>query len=219
MKKIIFIFLLLLVCVPIAYYFNMPTHEKELAVINPIDLNSEMVDVELRTKGKDHYIADFDLMNQDGEAFSSKSVSKKIWVVEYFFASCMGICPIMNEQMKRIQSAYYSDTNVVILSFTVDPENDTPKVLKEYANAHESAAGKWFFLTGNKESIYKLARKSFFLLKPAEAKNQGDVGSDFIHTNNFVLIDENKQIRGYYDGTNRNEVDELIEDIAILQNE
>tara|TARA_Y100000766_G_C18776426_1_gene541011 strand:- start:215 stop:874 length:660 start_codon:yes stop_codon:yes gene_type:complete len=219
MKKIIFIFLLLLVCVPIAYYFNMPTHEKELAVINPIDLNSEMVDVELRTKGKDHYIADFDLMNQDGEAFSSKSVSKKIWVVEYFFASCMGICPIMNEQMKRIQSAYYSDTNVVILSFTVDPENDTPKVLKEYANAHESAAGKWFFLTGNKESIYKLARKSFFLLKPAEAKNQGDVGSDFIHTNNFVLIDENKQIRGYYDGTNRNEVDELIEDIAILQKE
>jgi len=219
MKKIIFIFLLLLVCVPIAYYFNMPTDEKELAVINPIDLNSEMVDVELRTKGKDHYIADFDLMNQDGEAFSSKSVSKKIWVVEYFFASCMGICPIMNEQMKRIQSAYYSDTNVVILSFTVDPENDTPKVLKEYANAHESAAGKWFFLTGNKESIYKLARKSFFLLKPAEAKNQGDVGSDFIHTNNFVLIDENKQIRGYYDGTNRNEVDELIEDIAILQKE
>ena len=92
-------------------------------------------------------------------------------------------------------------------------------MLKEYANAHESVAGKWFFLTGNKESIYKLARKSFFLLKPAEAKNQGDVGSDFIHTNNFVLIDENKQIRGYYDGTNRNEVDELIEDIAILQNE
>ena len=219
MKKIIFIFLLLLVCVPIAYYFNMPTDEKELEVINPIDLNSEMVDVELRTKGKDHYIADFDLINQEGEAFSSRSVSKKIWVVEYFFASCMGICPIMNEQMKRIQSAYYSDTNVVILSFTVDPENDTPKVLKEYANAHESVDGKWFFLTGNKESIYKLARKSFFLLKPAEAKNQGDVGSDFIHTNNFVLIDENKQIRGYYDGTNRNEVDELIEDIAILQKE
>ena len=219
MKKIIFILLLLLVCVPIAYYFNMPTDEKELAVINPIDLNSEMVDVELRTKGKDHYIADFDLINQEGEAFSSSSVSKKIWVVEYFFASCMGICPIMNEQMKRIQSAYYSDTNVVILSFTVDPENDTPKVLKEYANAHESVAGKWFFLTGNKESIYKLARKSFFLLKPAEAKNQGDVGSDFIHTNNFVLIDENKQIRGYYDGTNRNEVDELIDDIAILQKE
>ena len=70
-----------------------------------------------------------------------------------------------------------------------------------------------------KELIYELARKSFFLLKPAEAENQGDVGSDFIHTNNFVLIDENKQIRGYYDGTNRNEVDELIEDIVILQKE
>ncbi len=219
MKKIIFIFLLLLVCVPIAYYFNKPSDKKVLKVINPIDLNSEMVDVELRSKGKNHFIADFDLIDQDGLNFSSSSVSKKIWVVEYFFASCMGICPIMNEQMKRIQSAYYSDSNVVILSFTVDPENDTPKVLKEYANAHESVTGKWFFLTGNKESIYKLARKSFFLLKPAEAKNQGDVGSDFIHTNNFVLIDKNKQIRGYYDGTNRNEVDELIDDIAILQKE
>jgi protein SCO1/2 len=178
-----------------------------------------MVDIELRSKGRDHFIADFDLIDQDGVAFSSSSVSKKIWVVEYFFASCKGICPIMNEQMKRIQSAYLRDTNVVILSFTVDPENDTPKVLKAYANAHDAAAGKWFFLTGDKESIYKLARKSFFLLKPAEAKNQGDVGSDFIHTNNFVLIDENKQIRGYYDGTNRNEVDELIEDITILQKE
>ena len=219
MKKVIFIFLLLMVCVPIAYYFNAPSDLKELAVINPIDLNSEMVDVELRSKGKDHFIADFDLIDQDGLAFSSSSVSKKIWVVEYFFASCKGICPIMNEQRKRIQYAYLGDTNLVILSFTVDPENDTPQVLKAYANAHDAAAKKWFFLTGDKELIYTLARKSFFLLKPAEAKNQGDVGSDFIHTNNFVLIDENKQIRGYYDGTNRNEVDELIEDIAILQKE
>ena len=219
MKKVLFIFLLLIVCVPIAYYFNKPSDKKVLKVINPIDLNSEMVDVELRSKGKDHFIADFDLIDQDGFAFSSSSFSKKIWIVEYFFASCMGICPIMNEQMKRVQAAFLADTNVVIMSFTVDPENDTPKVLKEYANAHGSAAGKWFFLTGDKDSIYKLARKSFFLLKPAEAENQGDVGSDFIHTNNFVLRDENKQIRGYYDGTNRNEVDELIEDIVILQKE
>ncbi|MBG38776.1 MAG: electron transport protein SCO1/SenC [Cryomorphaceae bacterium] len=219
MKKVIFIFLLLIVCVPIAYYFNAPSDTKKLTIINPIDLNPEMVDVELRNKGRDHFISDFDLINQDSLAFSSSSVSKKIWVVEYFFASCKGICPVMNEQMKRIQSAFLNDTNVVILSFTVDPERDTPWVLKEYANAHGAEAGKWFFLTGDKASIYKLARKSFFLLKPAEAKNQGDVGSDFIHTNNFVLVDENKQIRGYYDGTNRNEVDELIDDIDILQKE
>ena len=124
MKKVALIFLLLIICVPIAYYFNAPSDKKELAVINPIDLNSEMVDIELRSKGRDHFIADFDLIDQDGVAFSSSSVSKKIWVVEYFFASCKGICPIMNEQMKRIQSAYLRDTNVVILSFTVDPEND-----------------------------------------------------------------------------------------------
>lgn len=219
MKKVIFIFLLLVVCVPIAYYFNKPSDEKVLKVINPIDLNSEMVDVELRNKGKNHFIADFDLTDQDGSAFSSSSVSKKIWVVEYFFASCMGICPIMNEQMKRVQAAFLADTNVVILSFTVDPDRDTPEVLKAYAEEHDAQSEKWIFLTGKKELIYELARKSFFLLKPAEAENQGDVGSDFIHTNNFVLIDENKQIRGYYDGTNRNEVDELMEDIVILQKE
>tara|TARA_B100000927_G_scaffold111196_1_gene89783 strand:+ start:87 stop:746 length:660 start_codon:yes stop_codon:yes gene_type:complete len=219
MKKVLFIFLLLIVCIPIAYYFNAPSNARELSIINPIDLNPEMVDAELRNKGRGHFISDFDLINQDSLAFSSSSVSKKIWVVEYFFASCKGICPIMNEQMKRIQSAFLTDTNVVILSFTVDPEHDTPKVLKAYANAHGAEDGKWFFLTGAKASIYELARKSFFLLKPAEAKNQGDVGSDFIHTNNFVLVDENKQIRGYYDGTNRNEVDELIDDIDILQKE
>ena len=178
-----------------------------------------MVDVELRSKGKDHFIADFDLIDQDGLTFSSSSVPKKIWVVEYFFASCMGICPIMNEQMKRVQAAFLADTNVVILSFTVDPDRDTPEVLKAYAEEHDAQSEKWIFLTGEKELIYELARKSFFLLRPAEAENQGDVGNDFIHTNNFVLIDENKQIRGYYDGTNRNEVDELIEDIVILQKE
>tara|TARA_B100001287_G_scaffold276768_1_gene289313 strand:+ start:4830 stop:5489 length:660 start_codon:yes stop_codon:yes gene_type:complete len=219
MKKVVFIFLLLMVCVPIAYYFNKPSDKKVLKVINPIDLNSEMVDVELRNKGKDHYISDFELINQEGRAFSSISVSKKIWVVEYFFASCKGICPLMNAQMRRVQSAFIADTNIVIMSFTVDPERDTPEVLKAYAEEHDAQSEKWIFLTGAKESIYELARKSFFLLKPAEAKNQGDVGSDFIHTNNFVLIDKNKQIRGYYDGTNRNEVDELIEDIVLLQQE
>jgi protein SCO1/2 len=219
MKKVFFIIVLLIVCVPIAYYFNMPSDKKVLAVINPTDLNSEMVDVELRSKGIDHYIVDFELMDQDNQVFSSSKVSQKIWVVEYFFASCKGICPIMNKQLKRVQSAYLGDTNVVLLSFTVDPDNDTPEVLKDYANVHEAQSGKWFFLTGKKDMIYTLARKSFFLLKPAEAENQGDVGSDFIHTNNFVLIDENKQIRGYYDGTNVNEVDELIEDIYTLQKE
>ena len=188
-------------------------------MINPIDLNSEMVDIELRSKGRDHFIADFDLIDQDGLAFSSSSVSKKIWVVEYFFASCKGICPIMNEQMKRIQSAYLRDTNVVIISFTVDPENDTIEALKKYAVEHNAIDGKWHFFTGDRAALYKLARQSFFLLKPAEAENLDYAGGDFIHTNNFVLIDAKRRIRGYYDGTNPQEVDKLISDIQILKSE
>ncbi|MDG1350848.1 MAG: SCO family protein [Crocinitomicaceae bacterium] len=219
MKKVIFIFGLLFVCVPIAYYFNKPDGKKQLDIINPIDLDEDVVDPELRNKGRAHFIADFELTDQNNQQFRSKSINGKIWIVEYFFSTCKGICPIMNAEMKRVQSAYEKDINVVILSLTVDPDNDNPEVLKSYAQTHGAIKGKWFFLTGAKAKLYALARKSFFLLKPAEAKNQGDVGSDFIHTNNFVLIDKNRQIRGYYDGTNPEEVNELIEDIEILKGE
>lgn len=219
MKKVLLIITLLVICIPIAYYFNKPSNEKKIEVISPVDVNSEMVDPELRNKGRGHYIQDFDFIDQYKRVFSSNSIENKIWVVEYFFATCKGICPIMNAQMQRVQAAYLADTNVVLLSFTVDPDQDTPSVLKDYAEAHEAVDGKWFFLTGIKSKLYSLARKSFFLLKPAEAKNQGDAGGDFIHTNNFVLIDSKKQIRGYYDGTNSKEVDELINDITVLQME
>jgi protein SCO1/2 len=96
---------------------------------------------------------------------------------------------------------------------------DTVAQMKRYAEAHGADAKSWFFLTGTQEKLYELARKSFFVLKPAETENQGDVGSDFIHTNNFVLVDKEMRIRGYYDGTNSKEVDNLIVDIALLVKE
>ncbi|MEJ6589087.1 MAG: SCO family protein [Crocinitomicaceae bacterium] len=217
MKKILSLVLLMVVLVPIAYYFNKPSEEKKLDVLSPMDVNAEMVDSELRNIGRGHYIQDFEFFDQKNQRFQSSSIKDKIWVVEYFFATCKGICPIMNAQMQRVQSAHEKDTNVVILSFTVDPDQDTPEALGLYADEHGAIAGKWFFLTGEKSMLYELARKSFFLLKPAEAKNQGDAGGDFIHTNNFVLIDRDKQIRGYYDGTNPKEVDALILDVSRLK--
>tara|TARA_B110000046_G_C12999238_1_gene401454 strand:- start:668 stop:1327 length:660 start_codon:yes stop_codon:yes gene_type:complete len=219
MKKILSLGLLMLVLVPVAYYFNKPSEEKKLNVLSPMDVNAEMVDPELRNIGRGHYIQAFECLDQENKTFNSSSIQGKVWVVEYFFATCMGICPIMNAQMQRIQAAHLKDTNVVLLSFTVDPDQDTPEALGLYAEKHEAIPGKWFFLTGEKSMLYELARKSFFLLKPAEAKNQGDAGSDFIHTNNFVLIDKDKQIRGYYDGTNAKEVDALIHDISRLKME
>ena len=121
--------------------------------------------------------------------------------------------------MQRVQEAYTNNSNVKILSFTVNPEVDTVEQMKRYALSHQSNDNQWHFLTGKKEVLYDLARKSFFVLKPAEAQNLGDAGSDFIHTNNFVLVDQSMRIRGYYDGTNPKEVNKLIKHIQLVLDE
>ena len=118
--------------------------------------------------------------------------------------------------MMRVQKAFKNNENLKILSFTVDPDIDDVKQLKMYADGHGADPKQWYFLTGAKEDLYGLARKSFFILKPAEAENLGDGGSDFIHTNNFVLVDQKLRIRGYYDGTSSKEIDKMIQDIEVL---
>lgn len=196
-----------------------PTKVKDLPVINPVDVNEEMVDPELLRIGYGHTIGNFLFLNQEGKLITQKDVKGKVFVAEYFFTTCGTICPIMNQQMQRVQDAYKNQQNFRILSFTVNPEVDTVEQMKRYADQHGADSKQWFFLTGTREKLYDLARKSFFVLKPAEAENQGDVGSDFIHTNNFVLVDQKMRIRGYYDGTNTKEVDELILDIELLLKE
>jgi protein SCO1/2 len=219
MKRIFFLGLLLLVCIPIAYHFTSSKKEKPLPIINPIDVNEEMVDPEMLRLGIGHHIGSFSFQNQDANLISTKDMKGKIAVVEYFFTTCKSICPIMNMQMQRIDAAFKNDNEVRIFSFTVDPETDDVAQMKKYATSHQATSGKWHFLTGEKSELYKLARKSFFVLKPAEAQNLGDVGSDFIHTNNFVLVDKELRIRGYYDGTSEKEVNQLISDIKRLQKE
>ena len=125
----------------------------------------------------------------------------------------------MNVQMQRVQKAYVGNDKLKILSFTVNPEVDTVEQMKRYADEHGAKSNQWFFLTGEKKKLYELARKSFFVLKPQEAQNLGGVESDFIHTNNFVLVDQKMRIRGYYDGTVLKEVTQLIGDIQLLLEE
>jgi protein SCO1/2 len=125
----------------------------------------------------------------------------------------------MTEQMQRIHNEFKQNDELKLLSFTVDPEVDTVAQMKWYADIHEADAKQWHFLTGDKEELYQLARRSYFVLKPAEAENLGDAGSDFIHTNNFVLVDRQSRIRGYYDGTLELEVSQLIHDIYLLMKE
>ena len=219
MKRILFLVVFFILGVTITYFMIKPSKEKSLPVINPVDVNEEMVDPELLRIGYGHKIGNFSFLNQDGKVVTQQDVKGKVFVAEYFFTTCGTICPIMNVQMQRVHKVYQANNNVRILSFTVDPKVDTVAQMKRYAVAHGADAKSWFFLTGTQEKLYELARKSFFVLKPAETENQGDVGSDFIHTNNFVLVDKEMRIRGYYDGTNSKEVDELIGDMALLVKE
>ena len=215
------IFLLVLAIVGIYVSFKIKTsHEskKVLPVFNPIDMKEEMVDSSIQRVGYGHTIEDFSFLNQDGKTITQKDVKGKVFVAEYFFTTCGTICPRMNKQMQRVQKQFSNNPKVKILSFTVMPEVDTVEQMKRYATGHKAISGQWHFLTGDKKDLYNLARKSFFVLKPAEAENLGDAGSDFIHTNNFVLVDQTMQIRGYYDGTSAKDITILLEDIKLLLN-
>lgn len=220
MKRILFLIIFIIVGVTFTYLMSKHKVEKSLPIINPIDLNEEMVDPELLRLGNGHTIGNFSFLDQNGKTFTQNDVKGKVFVAEYFFTTCLTICPKMNVEMQRVHEAFKKNyTNLQILSFTVNPEIDTVEQLKRYANEHHADAKQWHFLTGEKDKLYDLARKSFFVLKPAESENQGDVGSDFIHTNNFVLVDSEMRIRGYYDGTSIKEVDDLISDIKLLLKE
>lgn len=219
MKRVVFLAVLFMILVPIGYYIMNSKPVDRLPFINPNDLQEEMVDPEMLRVGQGHTIGNFCFKNQNNQTITQEEIAGKIFVAEYFFTTCKSICPIMNKQMQRVQKAIKGNNNVKILSFTVDAATDTVEQMRRYATSHHAVDGQWHFLTGNQAAIYSLARKSFFILKPAEAANQGDVGSDFIHTNNFVLVDQKRRIRGYYDGTSKSEVNTLIEDIKRLEEE
>lgn len=222
MNKFIVIGFLLVIGITITYMMTKPK-EKPLPVINPVNLEEEMVDPDLlmERKGYGHTIGDFSFTDQNGKAITQNDVKGHVYVAEYFFTTCGSICPVMNEQMTRVHEAYKDEDEFEILSFTVDPEVDNVERMKAYAEQHNADADQWHFLTGEKEKLYELARKSFFVLKPAEAenKNSPDVKFDFIHTNNFVLVDRKMRIRGYYDGTSTSSVDSLIHDVSRLLKE
>lgn len=215
MRSIVFVLVIAVIAITL-FYVNTTSKEKYLPVYNPIDLSPDVVDSSLLRVGVGHKIGAFEFTNQNGKVISDKDLEGKIYVAEYFFTTCGTICPIMNKQMQRVQKAYAKRNDFKILSFTVDPETDNVAQMKKYATEHHVDDAQWWFLTGDKDKLYDLARKSFFVLKPAEAENVGDAGSDFIHTNNFVLIDKNKKIRGYYNGIDKQSVDSLIIDIETL---
>jgi protein SCO1/2 len=215
--RVILFAVLVIVAIISAYIMTLDQQsERTLPIIQPKDVKKEMVDPEMLQIGIGHRIGNFSLLNQYGETISLENVKGTVFVAEYFFTTCGTICPRMTEQMTRVQERFRGNDEVKILSFTVNPDYDTVQILFDYAQKYGAEKDQWHFLTGSKEELYGLARKSFFVLKPAEAMNLGDAGSDFIHTNNFVLVDQQLRIRGYYDGTSISEVNALMEDIELL---
>jgi protein SCO1 len=162
-----------------------------------------------------HTVAGFSLLNQDSLMVSQKDLENKIYVADFFFTTCRSICPKMTTNMQSVYNMFKDNKEIAFVSHSVNPDYDTPVILREYAAKHNAQSSNWFFLTGDKKQIYELARKSY-LLDASEGKGDDE---DFVHTQNFALVDKQKRIRGYYDGTNPQEVEKLIAEIKILLNE
>lgn len=195
--------------------YNVLQPKKVLPVYQPSMVNYEMVDSTLQYKSKYHKIADFSLVNQNGETVTQKNYDNKIYVADFFFTTCQTICPIMTDHMVQIQQATQKDADVMLLSYSVTPEIDDVAQLKRYAIEKGVDDEKWNLVTGDKKQIYELARKSYLAVK---TDGNGDE-FDMIHTENFMLIDKKRQIRGYYDGTQPEDIEKLLDDIKVLKNE
>jgi len=157
-----------------------------------------------------HIAGAFSFINQEGKQINEKSVENKVTLVEFFFTSCPSICPRMNENLKEVYKKFKQDTGFMILSYTVDPERDSVSVLKKYAQRYEAGTPGWEFLTGDKDALYKSASRDYLLTAV-------DSGSfNFIHTQYVVLLDRQRRIRGFYDGTNKESILKLESDIKTL---
>lgn len=188
--------------------------KKQLPIYKPSNFNSQLVDKSLQNSVENHKIADFNLVNQNGKIITQVDYRDKIYIADFFFTRCPSICPIMTDNMVKIQKAYLNHDDIMLLSLSVTPDIDSVPVLREYANSKGVIDKKWNVTTGDKKHIYNLARKSYFAVV-----DEGDGGlQDFIHTPNFILVDKQKQIRGIYDGTDSDEILRLINDIGILLN-
>ncbi|MCW9036612.1 SCO family protein [Altibacter sp.] len=200
------------IIITIIYHILKPT--VVLPVYQPAEVNAELVDSTLQHVKKYHTIANFALTNQNGERITQEDYKDKIYVADFFFTTCQTICPIMTDHMVLIQKELQNDAEVLLLSHTVTPEIDSVPQLKRYAVEKGVDDAKWNLVTGDKKQIYDLARKSYLA-----AKDNPYSPDDLIHTENFVLIDSKKRIRGFYDGTNPEAISQLLEDIKILKKE
>lgn len=198
----------------ITIMMQLVKQDRVLDIYQPAQVERDLVDTTMQYVKKYHTIPDFSLTNQNGKEVTQKDYENKIYVADFFFTTCQTICPIMTDHMAQIQEFTKDDEHILLLSHTVTPEIDDVERLKKYAIEKGVDDSKWNLVTGDRKQIYDLARKSYLV-----AKDNPDVEYDLIHTENFVLIDTKKRIRGFYDGTDPESIDQLKEDIRVLEKE
>lgn len=213
-KKFFIVFGLIAVVILVLFY-NALKPKKTLPVFSPSDVNPEMVDSLVEHIKINHRIQDWEFTNQNNKLISQKDYEGKIYVADFFFTTCPSICIPMTDNMVWLQEKIQQYPDVMLLSHSVTPDIDTPEVLKAYAIEKGVDDKKWNLVTGDKKDIYYIARKSYLAVKT------GDVSElyDMVHTENFVLVDKKRRIRGFYDGTDSEDMKRLLEDIEFLVNE
>ncbi len=213
--KFFAIVMLFLSAIIISFIYNALKVDPKLPVYQPDMVTADLVDSTVQHVRKFHKVKDFELVNQNGDTITQKDFDNYIYVTDFFFTTCQTICPVMTDNMKVLQEEFLNDDEIKLLSHTVTPEIDTVEKLRAHADEMELVDGKWHMVTGDKKLIYDLARKEYLA-----SKSSGDGGPyDLVHTENFVLVDKEKRIRGFYDGTNDDEIKKLIKDVAILKKE
>jgi protein SCO1/2 len=191
-------------------------YEEDLPIYNPSDINPKLVDKSVRGVIKNHTIGDFNLTNQLGQTVTPETFKDKIYIASFMYTTCEGMCPAMTGNMAGVYDMFLKDEEIMFLSHSVTPKIDSVPQLKRFAKKYKiKRHDKWHFTTGSKKEIYDLARKHYFAVE-----SKGDGGpEDFIHTENFILIDKEKRIRGFYEGTDYDEIDRLKNDIERLKDE
>jgi protein SCO1/2 len=211
--KFFAVVMLLLSAVIVTIIYNLYKPTPKLPVYQPDMVTADLVDTSVQHIRKFHKVGDFALTNQLGDTITQTKFKDKIYVADFFFTTCQSICIDMAKSMQTLQKEYLNDPEIMLLSHSVTPEIDDVKQLQKYAKEKGVKPEKWQLVTGDKKQIYKLARKHYLA-----SKTEGDGGPyDLVHTENFVLVDKEKRIRGFYDGTNAEEIENLIEDISILK--
>lgn len=212
--KIFFTALLIVSIIIISVIYSILKVEKPLPIYQPNRVDASLVDSSIQHKKKYHTISDFKLINQNGDTITQNDYEDKIYVADFFFTTCQTICPIMTDQMHRIQEEIKNDDDILLLSHSVTPEIDSVAQLKRYALEKGVDDNKWNLVTGDRKQIYDLARKSYLVVKVDNSEDYG-----MVHTENFALIDKDKQIRGLYNGISPLSVDSLLQDIKRLKKE